>query len=683
NEISKRFFFPFDLAKAPLLRVGVIETTHTSGREGGASDDTGQRLMLLDMHHIITDGVSQGVLAKEFFAMQGGESLPPLTLRYGDYAEWQNSTEQKELMKQQQEFWLKTFTGELPILNLPTDYTRPAMQNFDGNTISFKINQEETANLKETAKQNETTLYMIILSTFTLLLSKLSGQEDIIVGVPTAGRRRAELANIIGMFVNTLVMRNYPEGGKTVGEFLREVKEKTLNAFENQEYQFEDLVDKLSVRRDTGRNPIFDVMFSHMDNTLSGIDIPEEPEKTGVRHHYEKTTINSKFDLTLDLQLAGGKLVFTFEYCVKLFKKETIQRFSGYLKKIITGILSNPETKIMEIDMLSEEEKKHLVIDFNNTAADYPEDKTIHRLFEEQAVKIPDSIAAIHNFLQLTYRELNERSQHLATLLQAKGFNPGDIAGLAVPPSVETVIAILAIWKAGGSYLPVELALPMERIKYMLTDSSARILLKGNRESAGMDQEKKLSELTDGIEVVSIDRLPPAAEHPVAPRGPSGGQKGDVAPPGTTIALRAAYVIYTSGTTGKPKGVLVPHSAFVNRMWWLKKRYGFDTGDVFIQKTPLTFDVSVCELFRWIPGGGRVLLMKPGGEKDPELMLKTIERHRATTIDFVPSMLTLFLDYTENTKEPAAVTTLKWIFVGVEPLNPELVKKFNRSIYKR
>ncbi|MCP4156333.1 MAG: hypothetical protein GY757_51950, partial [bacterium] len=257
---NQTFFRPFDLTRAPLIRVGVMEST-------GKVKPGVERFILVDMHHIITDGISQEVLTQEFFALYAGENLPPLKLQYRDYAEWQNSTKQKQLMNRQEKFWTNLYFDEIPVLILPTDYSRPVIQGFDGNNKSFILNSEETANLKETAKQNETTLYMTILSIFTILLSKLSGQEDIIVGTPTAGRRHADLENIIGMFVNTLAMRNYPEGKKTFREFLREVKESTLKAFENQEYQFEDLVEGISVKRDTGRNPVFDVMLNLLNQS--------------------------------------------------------------------------------------------------------------------------------------------------------------------------------------------------------------------------------------------------------------------------------------------------------------------------------------------------------------------------------------------------------------------------------
>ncbi|MCP4148974.1 MAG: AMP-binding protein, partial [bacterium] len=288
---------------------------------------------------------------------------------------------------------------------------------------------------------------------------------------------------------------------------------------------------------------------------------------------------------------------------------------------------------------------------------------------------------------QHTYRELNRRANHLAHHLQEKGFTPGTVAAMAVPPSVETVITIIAIWKAGGIYLPIDLTFPMERILYMLKDSNARLLIKkfnelyeikDLKETKKLEKSKEKDESGKEIEIIDIHSIygPPVDTH--SEPGPK-HQPSSIRHPATGIA----YMIYTSGSTGKPKGVAVPHSAFVNRLDWLQRNYGFSGSDVFIQKTPLTFDVSVCELFRWIPGGGRVVIMKPGGEKDPEEMLETVAKHGATTIDFVPSILNLFLEYIENNNALPAVFTLRWVFVGVEALSLELVKTFNQGIYKQ
>ncbi|MCP4151177.1 MAG: AMP-binding protein, partial [bacterium] len=317
KDVGSKFFRPFELSKAPLLRVGIIEPT-------AKGNDNQNGIMMLDMHHIITDGTSQEVLLDDFLAIHAEKNLPTIKHQYKDYAEWQNSREQKELVKQQGQYWMDRFSGELPVLNLPTDYQRPLNQRFEGHTIAFELNKEEIANLKTAAKENETTLYMAILSSYTIVLSKLSGQQDIIVGTPTAGRRHTDLENIIGMFVNTLGMRNYPHGEKTVKEYLKELKENTLQAFENQDYPFEDLVDGLSIRRDTGRNPIFDVMLNLLNQTdykkqntttITTTSTTSSMSTMSTKSTPSTTSTTSKFDLTLIATDTGDSLNFHFEYC--------------------------------------------------------------------------------------------------------------------------------------------------------------------------------------------------------------------------------------------------------------------------------------------------------------------------------------------------------------------------------
>ncbi|MCP4149528.1 MAG: AMP-binding protein, partial [bacterium] len=556
---KEAFFRPFDLKQAPLLRVGLIKIKDTP---------TGQ-LLLLDMHHIITDGTSQEVLTKELFDLKTGKNLPPLKLQYRDYAEWQNSSKQKRLIKGQEEAWLKIFPGEIPELTLPTDYPRPIIRGFEGSHIAFQLTKEETAKLKETAKQNETTLYMAILSIFTILLSKLSGQEDIIVGTPTAGRRHAQLEKIIGMFVNTLAMRNYPQGEKTFKAFLREVKENSLFAFENQEYQFEDLVDRLSLRRDTGRNPIFDVMFnllnqaeyqkqtlsttsstSTMSTMSTGSTISGNPHTTmfanepvndanGAEHRNAPGAVGtnpgavgtnpgavgtSKFDLTLSATDSGERVYLHIEYYTKLFKEETIKRFITYFKKILQSVTAAPEQKIKEIEFITAEEKHQILHDFNDTTVHYPKGKTIHQLFEEQAQRTPDSIGTVGSWqsaalpptadrlpptaslIQLTYRELNETTGRLARHLQEKGAKPGTIVAIMLERSTETIIAIISILKAGAAYLPIDPAYPNERINYILKDSSTKIVLTGYGEIRELNEIKESKKLKHlGEEIELID----------------------------------------------------------------------------------------------------------------------------------------------------------------------------------
>ena len=377
-----QFIRPFDLTKAPLIRAALI-------KEAG-----GQHILLVDMHHIISDGVSHEVLVNDFLSLYEGRELLPLRIQYKDFSEWQKREKEKENLKRQEKYWLKEFAGEIPVLELPTDYPRPVQQSFEGNNIHFKI-KEETQGLKAMALAEGSTLFMVLTAIYTILLSKLSGQEDIIIGTPIAGRRHADLEKIIGMFVNTLSLKNTPAGDRTFREFIGDVKERTLMAFENQEYPFEELVEKLSVTRDIGRNPLFDVMFlfetMNTDGGGRGGSGGEDIE-TGENENIFQP---AKFDLTLSAEERGVELFLSFQYCTKLFKKETIERFIIYFKKIVSYIVKEPGIKISEIEIIPGEEKQRILNDFNNTEADYPNNKTIHQLFEEQALKTPDHIAIV------------------------------------------------------------------------------------------------------------------------------------------------------------------------------------------------------------------------------------------------------------------------------------------------
>ena len=465
QDIINDFIKPFDLSLAPLLRVGLIKLP-----TGSAT--TAQHLLIVDMHHIITDGISMGLFLKEFLALYAGEELSPLKLQYKDYSEWQQNEQEKEALETQGEYWQQQFREEIPVLELPTDFVRPRVQSFEGRRISFEISGEETHRLKELALGRGTTLYTMLLTIYYIFLSKLSNQETIIVGTAVAGRRHTDLEQIIGMFVNTLGLKNRLKGQKTVKEFLGEVNRKILEAFEHQDYPFEELVEKVAVKRDSSRNPLFDVMF-----VLQNIDIVEI-EIPGLKlQPYEYETNTSKFDLMLEAVGEVEKLLFTFEYSTNLFGDATIQRFIVYFKKVVSDVIERPFRKISEIEIISEAEKHQVLVEFNDTSSDYPRDKSVHQLFKEEAEKRSGKVAVVYEGQSLTYKELNRESDNLAVYLQARGVTPGMPVGIMLEASLEMIVGLMAILKTGGAYLPIDPAYPPDRINFMLKDSGAKILL--------------------------------------------------------------------------------------------------------------------------------------------------------------------------------------------------------------
>jgi amino acid adenylation domain-containing protein len=650
EEMIRDFVRPFDLSQAPLLRVGLIMV------------EEGRHMLMVDMHHIISDGVSVERFVNEFMTLYAGGKLPALKLQYKDYAQWQDRMrpQQAESLKRQGDYWKSQFRGEIPFLQLPTDYPRPKLYSFEGSEKHFRISSKQVRALNKMALEEGVTLYMVLLAIYGIFLSRLTGQEDIVIGTPTAGRRHADLQHIIGMFVNTLAVRNYPSGKKTVKSFLQELRQRTLEAFENQDYHFEDLVDKLAITRDVGRNPLFDTMF-----TFQNLEIPqiELPQLKLTPYPFERGT--SLFDLSVVAKEREGRLIFTFEYNTKLFKQETIHRFSCYFEQLLAVVPYSREKEISQVDLMSPEEREQVLLHFNETAFAYPGTMTVHGLFEQQAARVPDRIAVFSMEQHLTYKKLDEKSHLLAGFLQARGVTPGCIVGIMVRRSVGMLIGILAILKAGAAYMPIDPAYPIDRKQFMLKDCNARILLSEDRGAA------PISGFNKNIEVIDLTGI-------IGPIGPIGPILFKELP---TPPTQCCYIIYTSGSTGRPKGVMVEHRAVMNRLYWVHREYRLDNRDVVLQKTPFIFDVSVCELFRWIPGGGKVLLLPEDGEKDPEIMVKIIEMHHLTTIDFVPTMLNIFLDYIHSQDAADKAATLRWVFVGVEAVDSKLVKKFNKILY--
>ncbi|MDY8120904.1 amino acid adenylation domain-containing protein, partial [Paenibacillus polymyxa] len=396
-EVVQAFIRPFDLAKPPLLRAELVELAAE------------RYLLMFDMHHIVSDGVSMDVLVEELVRMYGGESLEPLRIQYKDYAVWQQSDEQKVQLKRQEAYWLDRYRGELPVLEMPTDYPRPAVQSFEGQTLTSFVDEATNEGLKQLAAQRGTTLYMVLLAAYTVLLQKYTGQDDLIVGTSIAGRTHGDTQPLIGMFVNTLALRNYPASEKTFLSYLEEVKETTLGAYEHQNYPFEELVDKVQVSRDLSRNPLFDTMFSlqnleDKEFELEGLKLSPYPSEYGT----------AKFDLSVDVTEENGGLECSFEFATALYKESTIRRLSTHFGHFLAAIVSRPDAKIAELNLLTTEEKEQILGAFNPAQPEAAPAAAFHRLFEEQAERTPEAEAVVYENDRLTYAELNERANRLS-----------------------------------------------------------------------------------------------------------------------------------------------------------------------------------------------------------------------------------------------------------------------------
>lgn len=473
NQFIEDFIRPFDLSRVPLIRAGLIEVEVT------------RHILVFDMHHIITDGTSLGILIEEFSELYNGRDLSDLRIQYKDFSEWQNCLLDAGKAQQQEMFWLDTFQGEIPVLNMPLDYPRPPVQSFEGARSKFELDSETTHRLKQMVKQKGLTLYIHILAAYNVLMARYTGQEDIIVGSHVAGRPHIDLEKIIGMFVNPLPIRNYPVGTKGFDIFLQEVKENALQAYENQDYPYDELLDKLEIKRDPSRNPLFDTALALTTDTPAEFQLPgmekglQEKSLTFMAYAFKRN--EAKFDIVLEVGEHDETIEFIFEYCTKLFKIEKIRQLSSHFLNILRGITKNPQLKLTDIEMLTEEEKQQILVDFNATETQYHDQRTIHELFSAQAEKSPHQTAVVFDNRHLSYKELNSKANQLARMLRGKGVKSDKIVGVMMERSLEMVISILGILKAGGAYLPCDPTFPMERFKRMLDDSHVSLLLTQTR----------------------------------------------------------------------------------------------------------------------------------------------------------------------------------------------------------
>ncbi|NIM15674.1 MAG: amino acid adenylation domain-containing protein [Candidatus Aminicenantes bacterium] len=646
GDLIKEFITPFDLSKAPLLRASLLPI------------EEDRHLLICDMHHIISDGTSIAIFIGEFIDLYNGKQLDLLKVQYKDFSTWQNELLNRGTVEKQKEYWLNIFKGVIPVLELPLDYPRPLLQSNEGMIYTFEIGKEETAGLKRIALQEGITLFIVLLAAYNILFSKLSNQEDIIIGTPIAGRKHADLESLIGMFVNTAALRNYPARDKSFKDFLEEVKENTIAAFDNQEYQFEDLIENVNVNRDMGRNPIFDVMVVLQNTDFSKKSIPGLTFKP-----YEFENSTSKFDLLWEGIETENNLFISIQYCTKLFKRSTIERFSRYLKNIVSSIIENSVKKLAKVEIITEEEKREILCDFNDTQAEYPENKPLHELFEEQTGKTPGNIAVTFNDEQLTYKELNNRSDQLAHLMRKRGIKADEIIGIMMKRSLEMMIGIFSVLKAGGAYMPIDPGYPQERIKYILEDSGTKLVLTRKQ------SKEKVLDTCESVDLKNLDLI--------------AYKLGNLENKNTKAAENLAYVIYTSGSTGNPKGVLIDHYSVVNRLNWMQKQFPIDDRDTLLQKTSFTFDVSVWEIFWWALVGAKVCMLIPGGEKDPARIADTIARKKVSIIHFVPSMLTPFMEFIKETGKTKSISSLRQVIASGEALTLAQVTRLNELLYNQ
>ncbi|WP_159882426.1 non-ribosomal peptide synthetase [Paenibacillus puerhi] len=610
SQLSTRiaaFFRPYDLSQAPLMRAGLLSISRT------------RHILLFDMHHLIADGESMRIFAEEFVKLYAGERLEELNVQYKDYAAWQQGYLQSEEMERQEAYWLDRYR-ELPSsLRLPTDFPRPAERSFAGESFRFRLNPELTAALVRLAERTDVTLYMLLLSAYFILLRKYAGQEDIVVGTPSGGRPHPDTAPLIGLFVNTLAIRSQVEDELPFLHYVKKVRELALSAYEHADYPFELLVERSGAERDLSRNPLFDTMFT-LQTDPPMLDIAGLTFKP-----YEFEAKMAQFDFTFEAIQHAHHIEVHLEYSTDLFRRETIQRMADHYSCLLECIASEPYCRIDRLDMVTEAEKREIRTVFNATETAYPQNTTFLQLFAQQAEASPERIAVRYLDRALTYQELDERSGRLAAALVARGVGVESIAAVMAERSVDWVVAVLAAFKAGAAFVPIDPAYPAERIEHMLRDSQAAILL----------TQSALLRRSEGFagKVLDLDAYEAYAEGPIA---------WDPRP----HPDRLAYVIYTSGTTGKPKGVMVEHGSYANLAFAYRDAFAMDTFPVtLLQLASFSFDVFLADLARTLTNGGELVLCPEDVKLDPTRLYETIRAHRITVLDMPPALAVPFMDH--------------------------------------
>ncbi|BAY05184.1 amino acid adenylation domain-containing protein [Anabaena cylindrica PCC 7122] len=581
-------------------------------------------LLLINIHHIIFDGWSFRVLFEELKALYTAycqdltSPLRQLPIQYADFTLWQRQWLTGEVLESQLNYWKRQLGGTLPVLELPTDRPRPQVQTYAGATKFFIFSKELTASLKSLCQEEGVTLFMTLLTAFKILLCRYSGQKDVIVGTPIAGRNRREIEVLIGFFVNTLALRTDLGEHRSFRELLSRVRRVCLEAYTHQDVPFEQLVEVLQPERNLSHTPIFQVMFALQNALMGELQLPNLTVTA-----LEALVQTAKFDLTLSMSERNGQLIGEWEYNTDLFDGSTIERMIQHFQMLLSGILAAPHQCIWELPLITEKEKHQLLIEWNQTQTDYHQDQCIHQLFEEQVERTPDAVAVVFEQVQLTYRELNKRANQLANYLQTLGVKAEVLVGICTERSLEMIVGILGILKAGGAYVPLDIVYPQERLAFMLSDSQVSILL---------TQQHLVEKLPEHqATVICLDTDSKAIELENQEKVSNGANPENL-----------AYVMYTSGSTGQPKGVCVLHLGVV-RLVKETNYANLSSEEVFLQLAPLAFDASTFEIWGSLLNGGRLVIF-PAPIPTLEDLAASIHRYKITTLWLTAGLFHLMVD---------------------------------------
>jgi amino acid adenylation domain-containing protein len=630
---------PFDLMQGPLLRVKLLKLTEV------------EHVLVLVMHHIVFDGWSFNLFMRElsvlYEAFSNGKPSPltELPLQYADFAIWQRQWLQGEVLKPHLDYWKRQLGGILPVLQLPTDRPRPPVQTYRGASQSLELPQTLAEALKSLSQQEGVTLFMTLLAAWQTLLYRYSGHEDIIVGIPIAGRNQVETEGLIGFFVNTLAIRTNLSGNPSFRQLLSRVREVALGAYTHQDLPFEKLVEALQPERDLSHSPLFQVAFvlqnfPKSSKELSGLSINSLNVDSGT----------AKFDLTLFMWETEPGLKALVEYNSDLFDAATITRMLSHFQTLLEGMAANPEQSIAKLPLLTDLEHHQLLVEWNDTQTDYPQDKCIHQLFEEQVERTPEAITVVFENQQLTYRELNRRANQLAHYLQKLGVKPEILVGICLERSPLMLVGLLGILKAGGAYVPLDPDYPQERLAFMLEDTQVPVLLTQQSlvEKLPANQAQILCLDTDWDKINCQSEDNPTCN---------------------STADNLAYVTYTSGSTGKPKGVAVPHQA-VTRLLFNTNYIQLEPDDKIAQVSNTSFDAATFEIWGALLHGGKLVLIPKDVLLSPQDFARQLREQEISVL-----FLTTALFNQLASTVPQAFKNLRYLLFGGEAVDPRWVKE--------
>src|SRR6266566_2940614 len=664
---------PFDLRHGPLLRATLLKL----GEQ--------EHALLLTMHHIISDAWSMELFFHELktlyvaYASRQSSPLPEVSIQYADYAIWQQEWLQGEVLETQLAYW-KQQLADLPVLQLPIDHPRPAVQTFRGAAQIMVLPRSLTGALKTLSRQEGVTLFMTLLAAYQTLISRYTEQDDIVVGIPIAGRTESKLEGVIGCFINTLALRTDLSGNPTFRELLGRVREVALGAYAHQDIPFEKLVEELQPDRDLSRNPLTQVMFALQNVprgqvslpglTLSPLKLDSETAmlKSGDANwmsRQQNLLLDSEpamFDLDLTMWERADELVGELKYNTDLFDPPTIERMQSHFLTLLEAVVADPSRRIADLPLLSEAEQQQLLMQGNATQAASAQEQSFHERFEAQVARTPEAVAVVCAEQYLTYQQLNQRANQLAQHLRARGVGPETLVGLLAERGLPLLSAILAVFKAGGAYLPLDPQHPAARLQHIVQRSQCRLVLVSSPYLSTLEQVLQELPAEARPRVLALEELVQQEQ---------AQEKLPIHP----AARQLAYVIYTSGSSGVPKGVMVEQAGMLNHLDAKIEALQLSTADRVAQTASQCFDISVWQFLAALLVGGRVHISPDEVTQDPVRLLQQVEQQRITILETVPSWLRAMLDIVQNADKPgeiARLTALRWMVPTGEALPVEL-----------